>query len=98
LDPPKNTLKEIWDENNVPFTYTTKFILILFFLVMGTQANINPLLSSNITCLEQFFILMKNLLSSVFLWQNKKKGWRHVCEKKKKKKKKICQKLRFLSD
>jgi hypothetical protein len=52
---------------------------------MGTQANINPLLSSNITCLEQFFILMKNFSSSVFLWQNKKKVGDMYAAKKMKK-------------
>jgi len=34
---------------------------ISLVLVMGTQANINPMPSSNITHLEQFFIFMKHL-------------------------------------
>jgi hypothetical protein len=37
------------------------------------------------TCVEQFFILMINLLSSIFLWQNKKKvGNMYAVEKMKK--------------
>jgi hypothetical protein len=62
---------------------------------MGTQANINPLLSSNITGLEQFFILMKNLSSNVFLWQNKKKVGDMYATKKIEKNIKIHQKLGF---
>jgi hypothetical protein len=54
---------------------------------MGTLANINPLLSSNITCLEKFFILMKNFSSNVFLWQNKKMVGDMYAAKKKKRKK-----------
>jgi hypothetical protein len=34
---------------------------ISLVLVMGTQANINPMPSSYITHLEQFFIFMKHL-------------------------------------
>jgi len=65
---------------------------------MGTQANINPLLSNNIACFEQFFILVKNFSSNVFLWQNKKKVGDMYVAKKHEKNIKIHQKLGSYND